>query len=167
MEESQFKRLIKKDKYQVFLFSCNVSIPGTIGVHYWFVLNKKGKIRRWEVLFRKSFPGEKKWDHLFLNSLPPTSGTEILLYLDRFRWKSNFEKKIEGDKNSLAKKMIDFIESSPKLYPYKNKYHFVPGPNSNTYIQWILNEFPEFKFKLSWRAIGKGYKLPNSKKENE
>ena len=53
--------------------------------------------------------------------------------------------------------MYDFIENSDKKYKYRNNY-FVTGPNCNTYVKWVLNHFPEFNIKLSWRFIGRRYK---------
>ena len=61
---------------------------------------------------------------------------------------------IEGDENSLAAKMAEFIEHSPETYSHSKEYSLV-GPNSNTYVQWILNMFPEFPAKLPWNAFGK------------
>jgi len=73
------------------------------------------------------------------------------------RTKSTFITQISGKKGSLAEKMVKFIEQSPKKYLYCNKYRAIPGPNSNSYIQWIINKFPKSGFKLGWRAIGKKY----------
>lgn len=53
--------------------------------------------------------------------------------------------------------MSEFIERSPDTYPHCNQYAF-RGPNSNTYAQWVLNQFPESGFSLPWNAFGKGFK---------
>ena len=37
---------------------------------------------------------------------------------------------------SIAKK----VESSPHTYPFINNYRYWPGPNSNTFAQWIAGE---------------------------
>jgi hypothetical protein len=60
----------------------------------------------------------------------------------------------EGD---LAKKMISFVKTTPKTYPYLKRY-VLSGPNSNTYVQWVLDHFPETKARLPWNSFGKGYK---------
>jgi len=157
MHSGNFGKLLKKDKYQVFFFSCPAMIPFNLGLHYWFVINKKGKISRWEILSRKNL-AKKSWGHIHLNILPPTKGLKKFKFSKKY-WDSKLENFIEGNKNSLAKKMMDFIEKSPKQYKYKNKFNLVFGPNSNTFIQWILDKFSESNFKLSWRAIGKNYPI--------
>src|SRR3989344_4228376 len=167
MDEKEFKKLIKKDKYQVFLFSCSTPIPYHFARHYWFVINKKGKINRWELLwmdnlvrtlkdiyYEESLKGKKykilsqKNGHVYKNIFPPTKG------LNRYHWKprplikSSLVKVIEGNKKSLAHKMILFIEHNAFKYKSKNTYHALLGPNSNTFIEWIINKFPSSGFKL-------------------
>lgn len=157
MDPKAFKKLLKKDKYQVFLFSCPVAFPVQIGFHYWFVINKKGKISRWEMLHKKK-ASEPSWGHLYLNLMAPTKGLRIFLFLKKFHWKSHLRGFVEGNNNSLAKKMADFIEKSPESYNYNYKFNLIFGPNSNTFIQYIINKFPESNLKLSWKAFGKNYK---------
>jgi hypothetical protein len=157
----KIQQLIDKEKYQVFLcISCG-SIPLNFAMHPWFVINKRGILSRWEVTHLKG-RGEKSWNYLSFNFFPPFLGTTILpFYSESFYAKGNFKAKllglIEGDENSLAKRVADFIENSPNIYPYCNTYHFV-GPNSNTYIQWVLDKFPDFRVKLPQNSFGKNYK---------
>lgn len=80
-------------------------------------------------------------------------GIEIISFI-KWYWKGKIYKKIEGP---LAEKMISFVKKSTKNYPYLKRYNFI-GPNSNTYIQWILDNFPEAKTNLPWNAFGKNYK---------
>ena len=158
MTETEFNNLIKKDKYQVFLFNSLCSIPTNFARHHWFVVNKKGVISRWDVLFRllRGTEFATRWGHVYSNFLPNTTGVEIFPYFGKPYWKSKLLKVIEGDENSVARKMADFIENSKENYPHKDIYHLT-GPNSNTYIQWILNNFPELNIKLGWNAFGKNY----------
>jgi hypothetical protein len=55
-----------------------------------------------------------------------------------------------------AERLIQKIEQSPTEYTHKNHYRYWPGPNSNTYVQWILNEL-NLDLSLSSSAIGKDY----------
>ena len=151
-----FQKLIKTDRYQVFLFVCPCNIPFSFAAHPWFVCVKKGKISRWDILFRKS-KYKESWGHLYLNYFLPFSGIEIIPFYKRYCWKAKIIGYIEGDEKSSAKKMLNFIENSKNNYPFCDKY-FPTGPNSNTYVQNILNHFPEFKFKLPWNAFGKNYR---------
>ncbi len=154
--EKEFKKLIKRNRYQVFLFSSPASFPFNLFLHYWFILAEKGKISRWELLHRE-VKHKKKFGHLYINFLPPTKGIEILPFSSKYSWNGRIEGYIEGNKNSVSKKMINFIKKSEKNYPFCYKYNLMLGPNSNTFVQWVINKFPEAKFKLSWRAIGKNY----------
>ena len=152
MIEKDFVQLIKKDRYQVFLFSCPASFPFSIFLHYWFVINEKGKISRYEVLFRNTHQ-KNKFSHFYVNFMPPTRGIGVFPFVSKYSWNGDLEASIDG---KTAEKMIKIIKNSSKNYPHCNNYNLL-GPNSNTYIKWVLDHFPELKFKLSWRAIGKNY----------
>lgn len=56
MNKHEFFNLIRKDKYQVFLFSSPLPFPFNFAVHTWIVTAKKDKVTRWEV-----------WDAIGLN----------------------------------------------------------------------------------------------------
>ncbi|MFA6437386.1 MAG: DUF3750 domain-containing protein [Candidatus Paceibacterota bacterium] len=153
-DNREFFKLIDKEKYQVFLFACPTQIPLNIALHSWFVVNNQGKISRWEILSRQ-VSHKTKWDHLYLNFFLPFQGVEIISSSKKYFWKPKLLGKIEG---KIAQQMCEFIEKSPISYPYCDKYHW-RGPNSNTYTQWIINNFSEFSGRLPWRAIGKNYKM--------
>ena len=148
------QKSIRKDRYQVFLLTCPATMPFSFAVHSWFVCNKKGKLSRWEVLLSKK-RCKTSWGHLHLNFLPPSEGIEIIPYLSKFHWGEG--KLIGYIEDNVAKRMIDFIEKSKKTYPYCYKYSVI-GPNSNTYIQWIINNFIT-KLTLPWNAFGKNHKI--------
>ena len=150
--ENKFQSLVKQDEYQVFIFDCPAYIPFNFARHPWFVLNKKGTLSRWEVRQEK----DKNNNHLYLNAVIPFRGINVSFVGKQYFWKPELLGYIEGDENSNVKQLIDFIESSKENYPYQYKY-YLSGPNSNTYAQWILNKFPEFNVKLSWRFIGKDF----------
>jgi len=154
--KSEFEKLIHKDKYQVFLFCCPATIPFSFAIHPWFVINKKGNISRWEILYRKK-QNDTSWDYLHKNYLEPFSGIPALPYSQLFPWDAKFLGFIEGDGNSAAFRMSEEIEHSPESYPYCLTYS-LRGPNSNTYVEWILEKFQEFPTRLPLNAIGKNYK---------
>lgn len=157
-EKQNFQKLIKTNGYQVFLFTCPASLPFVFAVHPWFVCIKNGEISRWEVRFEKNKNNPATGKHLHLNLLPPFVGIEMFSFLSkRFLWKAKLLGYIEGNENSTAKKVFDFIENSKNIYPYKDKY-LLWGPNSNTYTQWVLNAFPDFDLKLPWNCFGRNYK---------
>ena len=148
MNNKNFDKLINPHKYQVFILCCPANIPFNFAVHPWLVCNEKGKISRWEVLFRAN--KDKSWSHLHLNHFPPFSGVEIFPFSERWLWQGRLLSKVEG---KLAKRMINFIKRSKENYPHK--YYSLGGTNSNTYVQWILNHFTEVTTKLPWNAFGK------------
>ncbi len=153
MNKKEFAKLINKNKYQVFLFTCTCRFPINFARHPWFVINNKGKISRWEIL-KKVNQCKTSWKHLHLNLHEPTESLKNFSAIDG---NSKLVKFITGDINSTAYKMIKLIESSPIKYKFNNNYSLT-GPNSNSYAQWILNHFKEFRAKLPFNSFGKGYK---------
>ena len=148
---NKFEELINKEEYQVFVFYCQAYFPFNFFRHPWVVINKKGEISRYEI---QHYINKKNSSHLFINNQLPFEGTQITFFINK-KWESNVLGYTEGD---VARRAIDFIETTEMHYPYCFKY-FSLGPNSNTYVQWILDKFPEFKIKLSWRFIGKNFKV--------
>jgi len=142
-------------RYKVSLYTCPGNLPFAFARHPWFVIENNGLISRWEVLFRKEL-SKPSWGHLYKNHLPAYSGIGLFPYSNKFLWKARFIGSIEGDKESLAQHISEFLENFSNTYPYRDQY-FITGPNSNTFIQWVLNKFPEFKVKLPWNAFGKNY----------
>ncbi len=148
-----FHQLVSKEKYQVFLFVCPGNIPFNFAAHPWFVINKQGAISRWEVLFRK-VQRKTSWGHLSMDFFPPFQGVEIIPFSQKYFWKAKLLGHSEGES---AKQMAEFIENSPTTYPYCDTY-FLSGPNSNTYAEWVFNNFPEFLAALPWNSFGKNYR---------
>lgn len=153
--ENNLQNLIKNDKYQVFVLSCPAYFPFYFLRHPWFVLNKKGIISRWETRHYKN-KLNKNLRYLHFNTQPPFQGINTSFFVKKHFWGTELIGLVEGEENSIAQNIVEFIENSEKYYPYSNKY-FLTGPNSNTYVQWVLKRFPEVRIKLSWRFIGKGY----------
>ena len=152
--------LLKNDMYQVFLFQCPAFLPVSFFSHSWFVVNKKGEISRWEVGFG-GHQSEIGWEHLDINNWPPFTGTPMFFGFPGKHqplWKGKLRTYVEGgDESSLAYRMAEFISNSKATYSYRKEYHATAGPNSNTYVQWVLDAFPEFKAKLPFSAIGRSF----------
>jgi uncharacterized protein DUF3750 len=53
--------------------------------------------------------------------------------------------------------IIERIEAAVKEYPYSDTYHVWPGPNSNTFVAFVLREVPELRVDMPPTAIGKDY----------
>ncbi len=156
MKEKEFQQSIRKNKYQVFLLISPITRPLSFASHVWIVTGNRGKMNRWEVW---QFKGKCKtsFGHVHKNLFDLLVGMKKYPF-GKSRFESKLLGKIEGAKNSLAKKIVDFIEKNAGKYKYAYKYRYVPGPNSNSFVQWILDEFPESRLKLPQHAIGKNYK---------
>lgn len=53
--------------------------------------------------------------------------------------------------------VIDRLVRAASQYPYSARYRVWPGPNSNTFVAWILRAAPELRTDLPTTAIGKDY----------
>ena len=60
-----------------------------------------------------------------------------------------------------ATELIPRIEEAAASYPYDREYTMWPGPNSNSFIQWVALEVPELELELPWRAWGKNWMIEN------
>ncbi|HEU4780116.1 MAG TPA: DUF3750 domain-containing protein [Steroidobacteraceae bacterium] len=53
--------------------------------------------------------------------------------------------------------IIERIDAAVKDYPYPDSYHVWPGPNSNTFVAFVLRRVPELRVDLPPTAIGKDF----------
>lgn len=60
-----------------------------------------------------------------------------------------------------AEALIEPIEQSVRRYPFADRYVMWPGPNSNSFIQWIALDVPQLGFRLPDKAIGKNWMRDN------
>ncbi len=58
-----------------------------------------------------------------------------------------------GEAAAAIPKILKAVES----YPYPTSYTAWPGPNSNTFVSWVIRQVPELKVALPNTAIGKDY----------
>lgn len=142
-------------KYQVYFFSCPAHIPFHFALHLWIVTVGPTGITRFEVLHSKR-TNVKHYGYVYLNYCPATRGLRRRRGSKEF-WKSKLLGSITGDDKSLAEQMVNFIHNYSKDYPYKDTYRIFPGPNSNSYVGWILSQFPEAQINIPWNALGKNY----------
>ena len=134
------------------------SLPGLIADHYWLLVfraadgSQPQKCDRWEV-WQQAHQNKSCWGHLHKNLLPPYQGVG-----------NGPSELIRQWINEEALPIIEKIEASPQTYPFLNTYRYWPGPNSNTFAQWIVGE----KVNLGVRAIGRNFPVPekNSAKAN-
>lgn len=75
---------------------------------------------------------------------------------DRF-WYDAKPEIIFWEKGEKAEKLIPQIQAAIKTYPYPKSYRAYPGPNSNTFISYVIRNSPDLKAALPNNAIGKDW----------
>jgi hypothetical protein len=118
---------------------------GAIAVHSWFAVFDAGSGRwhRWEVWQAKD-AGGKSLGHIHCDLRHPDCGVGGGPYRLAAEW--------DG---SAARRICAVLENA-QHYPYRDRYRAWPGPNSNTFVAWVLRE-AGLHHRCDPRAIGKDY----------
>ena len=148
-------------KNQVWLYCSPLPLPlSYLALHCWFVLaDQENNISRWEV-WQEPQKCKNSWGYLHQNLFPPYQGINRIPACSFWKWPA---KLLVCFDQSMATTLIKTIELSPETYPYQFQYSAYPGPNSNTYIQWVLNQLVDTKIKLPTAAIGKNWIIPKKR----
>ncbi len=162
MHGLQIEKFIRKDCYQLFILDSPLPFPLSLFRHSYVVVNDHGDLTRWDVLHRK-YPRHDRKGYVYKNVFLPWCGLgKFYLPFAVTGHFAHFEAKmvgfLEGESHSETGYRIASIASLVEQYPYSDFYSALPGPNSNTFAQWILNFFPEMETSLSVTAIGRSYK---------
>lgn len=72
-------------------------------------------------------------------------------------WYGNPPSLLADYRGAVAAKLIPRIEAAVARYPAPDRYRAWPGPNSNTFIAWIVREVPGLEVALPPHALGKDY----------
>ena len=81
---------------------------------------------------------------------------------DRF-WFGSRPKLLADYRGTQARSLIPKVEQAVKSYPFPNSYALWPGPNSNSFTEWVSLEVPELGLELPMSAIGKDWMKRNYK----
>ncbi len=73
------------------------------------------------------------------------------------RWFGHEPELLRDLRGPAAERAIPKIREAARTYPYQNEYRAWPGPNSNTFISYILRKTPEIGVELPPHAIGKDW----------
>jgi hypothetical protein len=123
------------------------SLPHGLGLladHCWFVVfEPDGACHRWEV-WQTANAGGRSIGHLHCDLKAPDAGvgggpTRVLA-----QWTGEPARRLRAALAGAAD------------YPHCGRYFVWPGPNSNTFVAWVLKR-AGVDHRLSWRAFGKGY----------
>lgn len=126
---------------RVELRAARIPIIGFFAHHHWFVVDRGGVRDRWEV-WQSARAGGTAWGHLHRNLKRPDAGVGFGPSWLVQMWEG-------GAAVALARR----IEDSPQTYPWRGRYLPWPGPNSNTYVQWVLGT----TLRLGPHAPGRNY----------
>ena len=126
----------------------HASLPwplGTLAVHYWLnVWHALGRCDRWEV-WQRADSGGWSCGHLHRNLKAPMAGVGGGAPVVEREW--------TGDE---AARIRAVLEHAQYRYPHCRRYLPWPGPNSNTFVAWVLRE-AGVHCPLSWKAVGCRY----------
>jgi hypothetical protein len=122
------------------------SLPfiGAFAAHYWFVVIDGNQCDRWEV-WQTPNAGGVSIGHVHCNLKDPDADVGGGPSCVAAAW--------NGDE---ARRLLSVLSAAFEAYPYRDRYLPWPGPNSNTFVAWVLRA-AEIDFPLHWRALGKDY----------
>ena len=140
---------------QAWLVASPLPIPlNLISVHTWCVVSdRNNKTDRWEVWHRK-LPIQNRWGYIHCNLFAPFQGIGINPIYTSCCWDSVLLNYWEGD---AACRLAIILSNSVRKYPLRGRYRYWPGPNSNTYIQWIFDQFQGEAIQLPKKALGASF----------
>lgn len=73
------------------------------------------------------------------------------------RWFDSPPQLIDEHRGEVALRIIDHVEELIKTYPYTETYTLWPGPNSNTFVAYLIRNTSELIVELPPHSIGKDY----------
>lgn len=118
---------------------------GAIAVHYWFVVrDDAGGCHRWEV-WQTANAGGTSYGHVHCNLKPPEADV------------GGGPTRLAAQWRGAEAERIAAVLARPEGYPHRNRYRYWPGPNSNSFVAWVLRE-ARVPHKLHWRGIGRRWK---------
>jgi hypothetical protein len=118
---------------------------GAIAVHYWFVVtDDAGACHRWEVWQTKN-AGGTSIGHVHCDLKTPDAGVGGGASRVAAQWSGEEAKRIAA------------VLARPETYPHLQRYRYWPGPNSNSFVAWVLAR-AGIQYALHWRGIGRKWR---------
>jgi len=146
-DPSRFTALSARPAGAVVQLRCaKIPCVSAIAAHCWFAEFDPSDRRwhRWEV-WQEAGRGPGDRGHLRKDLMGPARGVGAGGSWALAEWTG-------AEAARLAAVLHD-----PQRYPWCETYHYWPGPNSNTYVAWVLRE-ARVPADLPPAAIGKGYR---------
>jgi len=118
---------------------------GAIAVHYWFVVtDDAGACHRWEV-WQTQNAGGTSVGHVHCDLKAPADGVG--------GGPSRIAAVWTGDEAAR----IAAVLAKPGSYPHARRYRYWPGPNSNSFVAWVLQR-AGIQYALHWKGIGRRWR---------
>jgi hypothetical protein len=118
---------------------------GAVAVHYWFVsIDDSGARHRWEVWQTRN-AGGRSIGHVHCDLKPPDEGV------------GGGPARLAAEWHGAEAAAIIAVLERSSGYPHCERYRYWPGPNSNTFVAWVLRE-AGIRQPLVWKAFGKRYR---------
>lgn len=143
--------------YSVIIYSSPIYIPLSFAVHTWVEINSPDHgPERFEI---HAVINKKTGNYFYLNSKKSGEGMSLFALPDIWYGKKYFNSKVlYKDEGMQAQDTVLKIHNMVNNYMHKNKYITFPGPNSNTFAQWVIDSFLNDKnIKLPFNAFGKNF----------
>ena len=118
---------------------------GFLAVHYWFVVDDGAGRHRWEV-WQSADAGGRSVGHLHCDLKAPESNVGGGPTRLAAEWR--------GEE---AARIAAVLARCGEDYPFCGRYLPWPGPNSNTFVSWVLAQ-AGIEHRLGWRALGRNYR---------
>ena len=134
---------------KVIVLSASLPQPlSFVARHTWFAVSERNEPRfeRWEV-WQDSNVARESWGYVQKDLQPYYSGVGGGF--------SRIESYFEG---AVAETFISCLRTNSPSYKYREVYHRWPGPNSNTYTDYMLRLCSPIGVSLPATAIGKDYR---------
>lgn len=153
---SIIKKHSQDKKYHFFILNCNASFPISFAKHFWLITIYNWKINRFDIFHFKNKTNPDLW-YMHKNFIEPASWLKRYIRKTKKYRKSYISFHISWSKWSLAYQIALFLNNNYNNYKFINKYNLFIWPNCNTFVQQILNKFPQIDFKLPRNAFGKNF----------
>jgi len=72
-------------------------------------------------------------------------------------WYGNSPELLRDVRGAGVDALIERVDRAVHAYPFAQRYRIWPGPNSNTFVAFVLREVPELRADLPATAVGKDY----------
>lgn len=117
-------------------------LKGAVSEHSWIVVKEKGA------------SAYERWDKVGWgtpvrrNEFPPDG-----------RWYSNRPHFVFSAEGDAAERLIPKLRAAIAAYPFSRRggYHIFPGPNSNSFVAFVMRQVPEIDVALPPVSVGRDY----------